>query len=141
MQKKYQALDTKIFNEGQILADMVKGRTYLADKEEEYFIGEFGDTIYINQNEFDLYFREVKQKSYQSKAKTNYKKRATKNGKNKMLCLTLFAEKDKDIIEHLDSITETIDDKRASKGGRGGKTDYIRRLIREDIAKNGGVKN
>ena len=58
-----------------------------------------------------------------------------------MLVLTLFAEKDKDIIEHLDKLTATDVDKRASKGGRGGKTDYIRRLIREDIAKNGDVKN
>lgn len=141
MTKKYQALLTKTFASGQALADMVKGRTYQASKDEEYFIGEFGDAIYLPKDKFDEHFREVKQRSYQSKAKKNYQKRAVQQGKNKMLVITLFGDKDRDIIEHLDTLTETDEDKRASKGGRGGKTEYIRRLIREDMLKNGGVKN
>lgn len=141
MAQKYQALITKTFNEYQALADIVKGRIYTADKDEEYFIGEFGDTIYLPKEQFDEYFRVVKQKSYESKAKTRYKKRATQNGKSKMVTLTFFVEKDKDIIDHLESFTATDEQKRQNKGGRGGKTDYIRRLIREDMAKNGGVKN
>ena len=139
MEKQYIATQTKSFTDGQVLADMVKGRTYTANKEEEYFIGEFGDTIYVPKEKFDEHFRIVKQKSYQRKAKKDYQKRAVQNGKNKMLVMTLFGDKDRDIIEHLDKLTETDEQKRASKGGRGGKTEYIRNLIREDIARNKGV--
>jgi hypothetical protein len=54
--------------------------------------------------------------------------------------ITFFPE-DKDLLEWLDSKKETIEQKRATKGGRGGRTEYIRQLIREDMLKNGGVKN
>ena len=47
METRYKALITKTFTDGQALADIVQGRTYIADKENEYFIGEFGDAIYL----------------------------------------------------------------------------------------------
>ena len=135
MEKKYKAIVTKSFYEGQTLADIVQGRTYLADKEAEYFIGEFGEAIYLSKDNFDEHFKPIKQKSYQAKAKRNYQKRAAEQGKQKILFITLYADKDADIIEKLEQMKETEAEKKESKGSRGGKTEYIRRLIREDIAK------
>ena len=133
METRYKALLTKTFADGQALADMVQGRTYLADRENEYFIGEFGDAIYLPKEKFDEHFKIVKQKSYQRKAKRDYIKQSTHDGRNKTFLVTLFGDKDRDIIEHLESMKETDEEKKASKGGRGGRTEYIRRLIREDI--------
>ena len=137
MEKQYIATQTKSFTAGQKLADIIKGRKYTADRENEWFIDEFEEKRYLPQAEFDEFFIPIKQKSYQNKAKKSYQKRAVQQGKNKMLVITLFGDKDRDIIEHLDGLKETDEQKRASKGGRGGKTEYIRRLIREDIANNG----
>ena len=135
MEKKYEALLTKSFTAGQALADIIKGRKYLADKENEYFIDEFEEKRYLPQSEFDEYFRLVKQKSYQARAKNNY----AKSGKIFSMLFTFNAEKDRDIIQRLEAMKETEEHKRATKGGRGGRTEYIRRLIREDIARNKGV--
>jgi phosphoglycolate phosphatase-like HAD superfamily hydrolase len=132
MKQKYTALITKIFTDGQAMADMVKGRQYEADKDEEYFIGEFGDAIYIPKEKFDEFFKVVKIKSYQQRAKKNYV------NKQFRILLTFFPE-DKDLLEWLDSKKETAEEKRASKGGRGGRTEYIRQLIREDMQRNKGV--
>ena len=52
--------------------------------------------------------------------------------------MVLFPSKDQDIIDRLEEMKETAEQKREIKGGRNGKSDYIRRLIREDIAKNKG---
>lgn len=133
MEKKYTALITKTFADGQALADIIKGKTYMADFENEYFVGEFGDAIYLPKDKFDEHFKLIKQKSYQNNAKKAYQKRATQNGKRKVLVLTLFADKDIDIIQHLEGIKQSDVEKKETKGGRGGKNEYIRRLIREDI--------
>ena len=100
MQKKYTALITKTFTDGQALADMVKGRQYQADKDEEYFIGEFGDAIYVPKEKFDEYFKAVKIRSYQQKAKRTYA------NKQFRILLTFFPE-DSDIVEWLDTKKET----------------------------------
>lgn len=134
MEKKYEALQTKSFTDGQALADIIKGHKYLADKDQEYFIGEFGEKVYIRQDEFDTYLRPIKIKAYQLKAKNNY----AKSGKNTIVYLTLFPDKDQDIIDRLEEVKETAESKFLSKGGRGGKNEYIRQLIREDIARNKG---
>ena len=55
--------------------------------------------------------------------------------------MVLFPSKDQDIIDRLEEMKETAEEKRAKKGGRNGKSDYIRRLIREDIADNGKQEN
>ena len=134
MEKQYIATQTKSFTDGQALADIIKGRKYTADRENEWFIDEFEEKRYLPQAEFDEYFMAVKIKSYQVRAKTKY---AT-SGKNARLYMTFFPSKDQDIIDRLEEMKETDEQKRASKGGRGGKTEYIRKLIREDIERNKG---
>ena len=134
MEKQYIAMQTKSFTAGQKLADIIKGRKYTADRENEWFIDEFEEKRYLPQAEFDEYFRSVKIKSYQVRAKMRY---AT-SGKNYPLYMVLFPSKDQDIIDRLEEMKETAEQKRATKGGRNGKSDYIRRLIREDIARNKG---
>ena len=128
MEKKYQALQTKSFTEGQALADIIKGHCYQADKEGEFFISEFGETVYLPSELFDLYFHEVKIKSYQRRAKNKYQK-----AKTVPFYLTFFPSKDQDIIDKLEEEKENALEK---TGKRGGKGEYIRRLIREDIARN-----
>lgn len=135
MEKKYEALLTKSFTDGQALADIIKGRKYTADRDGEWFIDEFEEKRYLPQSEFDEYFSEIRQKAYKVKAKMRY---AT-SGKNYPLYMVLFPSKDQDIIDRLEEMKETAEQKRENKGGRNGKSDYIRRLIREDIAKNKGV--
>lgn len=134
MEKQYIAKQTKSFTDGQSLADIIKGRKYTADRDGEWFIDEFEEKRYLPQSEFDEYFAEIRQKSYKVKAKMRY---AT-SGKNYPLYMVLFPSKDQDIIDRLEEMKETAEQKRESKGGRNGKSDYIRRLIREDIAKNKG---
>ena len=134
MEKQYIAKQTKTFTDGQALADIIKGRKYTADRENEWFIDEFEEKRYLPQAEFDKYFAEIRQKAYKVKAKMRY---AT-SGKNYPLYMVLFPSKDKDIIDRLEEMKETAEEKRATKGGRNGKSDYIRRLIREDIARNKG---
>lgn len=134
MEQQYIAMQTKSFTEGQKLADIIKGRKYTADRDGEWFIDEFEEKRYLPQAEFDEYFKAIKIKSYQVKAKTKY---AT-SGKNYPLYMVLFPSKDQDIIDRLEEMKETAAQKRATKGGRNGKSDYIRRLIREDIARNKG---
>ena len=135
MEKQYIATQTKSFTAGQKLADIIKGRKYTADRDGEWFIDEFEEKRYLPQDEFDEYFMAVKIKSYQVRAKTKY----AKSGKNARLYMTFFPSKDQDIIDRLEEMKETAESKRATKGGRNGKSDYIRRLIREDIARNKGV--
>ena len=135
MEKQYIATQTKSFTAGQKLADIIKGRKYTADRENEWFIDEFEEKRYLPQAEFDEYFAEIRQKAYKVKAKMRY---AT-SGKNYPLYMVLFPSKDQDIIDRLEEMKETAEQKRESKGGRNGKSDYIRRLIREDIARNKGV--
>lgn len=137
MEKKYEALLTKSFTDGQALADIIKGRKYTADRENEWFIDEFEEKRYLPQAEFDEHFRAVKQKSYQLKAKNRYKT----SGKTVAFYMTLHKTKDQDIIDRLEEMKETAESKHATKGGRNGKSDYIRRLIREDIARNPSVNN
>lgn len=132
MEKQYIATQTKSFTAGQTLADIIKGRKYLADRENEWFIDEFEEKRYLSQAEFDEYFSEIRQKAYKVKTKMRY---AT-SGKNYPLYIVLFASKDQDIIDRLEEMKETAESKHATKGGRNGKSDYIRRLIREDIARN-----
>lgn len=132
MEKQYIAQQTKSFTDGQVLADIIKGRKYTADRENEWFIDEFDEKRYLPKAEFDEYFAEIRQKAYKVKAKMRY---AT-SGKNYPLYIVLFPHKDQDIIDRLEEMKETAEQKRESKGGRNGKSDYIRRLIREDIARN-----
>lgn len=132
MEKQYIAQQTKSFTDGQVLADIIKGRKYTADRENEWFIDEFEEKRYLPQSEFDEYFSEIRQKAYKVKAKIRY---AT-SGKNYPLYMVLFPSKDQDIIDRLEEMKETAEEKRQSKGGRNGKSDYIRKLIREDIARN-----
>ena len=132
MEQQYIATQTKSFTAGQKLADIIKGRKYTADRDGEWFIDEFEEKRYLPQDEFDEYFKAIKIKSYQVRAKTRY---AT-SGKNYPLYMVLFPSKDQDIIDRLEEMKETSEQKRESKGGRNGKSDYIRRLIREDIARN-----
>ena len=135
MEKKYIATQTKSFTAGQTLADIIKGRKYTADRDGEWFIDEFEEKRYLPQAEFDEYFAEIRQKAYKVKAKMRY----AASGKNYPLYMVLFPSKDQDIIDRLEEMKETAVQKRESKGGRNGKSDYIRRLIREDIARNKGV--
>ena len=137
MEKQYIAQQTKSFTDGQVLADIIKGRKYTADRDGEWFIDEFEEKRYLPQSEFDEYFAEIRQKAYKVKAKMRY---AT-SGKNYPLYMVLFPSKDQDIIDRLEEMKETAEQKRATKGGRNGKSDYIRRLIREDIARNKSVNN
>ena len=131
MEKKYQALITQSFTEGQAIADIVKGNFYQADRENEYFISEFNETVYLPLEKFDEYFREVKIKPYQQKAKKSYVHKQFR------ILLTFFPE-DADIVEWLDTKKETASTKKETKGGRGGRCEYIRQLIRQDMAKNKG---
>ena len=135
MEKQYIATQTKSFTDGQALADIIKGRKYTADRENEWFIDEFEEKRYLPQAEFDEYFSEIRQKAYKVKVKMRY---AT-SGKTYPLYMVLFPSKDQDIIDRLEEMKETTESKQATKGGRNGKSDYIRKLIREDIAKNKGV--
>lgn len=128
MQEKYEALITKSFTDGQAIADIIKGNFYDADKEQEYFINEYQETIYLPIEKFDEYFRKVKIKSYQQKAKKKYRK------ENSVAFYMVFNPKtDQDIIDKLESVKDTLENKIATKGSRAGKSEYIRRLIREDI--------
>lgn len=135
MEKQYIATQTKSFTAGQTLADIIKGHKYLADRENEWFIDEFEEKRYLSQAEFDEYFSGIRQKAYKVKTKMRY---AT-SGKNYPLYIVLFPSKDQDIIDRLEEMKETAESKHATKGGRNGKSDYIRNLIREDIARNKGV--
>ncbi len=131
MEKRYEARQTEIIAYGEVVVGIVKGNIYMADKEKRYFISELNETIHVPQMVFDEYFREIKVKDYQLKSKKKY---AT-SGKNVALYMVFFPEKDQDIIDRLEEMKETDESKRATKGGRNGKSEYIRRLIREDIAK------
>lgn len=126
MEQKFIALQTKTFEKGQALADIIKGHKYIGDRDGEWFIDEFGEKRYLAQCEFGLYFREVKGK----------KKSTKMNDGNTPFYMMFFAEKDQDIIDWLETKTTTLEEKIATKGSRGGKADYIRKLIREDIARN-----
>lgn len=126
--KTYIAKETKSFTEGQNVADIIKGNKYQADKDQEFFVGEFGNTIYLPQADFDIYFKRDERASHR-KATAKYSK------KLKVVYLRLFPNADQDIIEFLSTIKET----NRTSVGRAGQSDYIRRLIREDMAKNKGV--
>lgn len=131
MEKRYEALQTEVFTNGDVVAGIIKGHKYIANKEQEYFISDLNETIHLPKMVFDEYFREIKQKSYQLKAKNRYKT----SGKTVAVYLTLHPTKDQDIIDRLEEMKETTESKHATKGGRNGKSEYIRRLIREDIAR------
>lgn len=121
--KKYKAIQTKSFKGG--LADIIEGNTYQADKEQEYFINEFNETIYLPKEQFSEYFsipKNAKQQQYNNKY--------TKNNV-KVVYLRLFPS-DIDIIEHLENI------KTKDKGlARNGQSEYVRKLIREDMKRKG----
>ena len=122
--KKYKAIQTKSFKGG--LSDIIEGNTYQADKEQEYFINEFNETIYLPKEKFSEYFsipKNAKQQQYNNKY--------TKNNV-KVVYLRLFPS-DRDIIEHLENIKSN--EKSPSKNGQ---SEYIRRLIREDIKRQKG---
>ena len=117
MEQQYIATRTKSFTDGQALADIIKGRKYTADRENEWFIDEFEEKRYLPQAEFDEYFAEIKQKAYKVKAKTRY---AT-SGKNYPLYMVLFPSKDQDIIDRLEEMKETAEEKRAPHPDRNGQ--------------------
>ena len=124
--RTYVAKETKSFTDGQTLADIIKGNKYKVYKEDGYFIGEFGTQIELQENEFDLYF---KNQDYDNSKE--YKKNYFKQN---VRCINfrLFPS-DQDILEHLESIKAT---ERTAK--KNGINEYIRRLIREDMARQKG---
>ena len=111
MEKQYIAQQTKSFTQGQKLADIIKGRKYTADRDNEWFIDEFDEKRYLPQSEFDEYFSEIRQKAYKVKAKMLY---AT-SGKNYPFYMVLFPSKDQDIIDRLEEMKETAESKQATK--------------------------
>lgn len=122
--RTYIAKETKSFTQGQVLADIIQGNKYQCDKKQGYFIGEFGNEISLSQEEFELYFKwDIKESHL--KATTKYFKNNVK-----VVYLRLFPE-DKDIIEYLENIKAST-----KSPNRAGTSDYIRKLIREDMAKN-----
>lgn len=125
--KNYIAKETKSFTDGQAVADIITGNRYQADKEQEYFIGEFGNTIYLSQGEFDTYFKSDTRASHR-KATIKYCKENVK-----VVYLRLYPS-DKDIIEFLDTIKEPT----RKDNSRAGANDYIRKLIREDMQRQKG---
>lgn len=124
MLKKYIAKETKSFTVGQSVADIVKGNKYEGDRKLEYFIGEFGNTIYLPMEQFETYFNIDKRVSLKKAVAKYYKNNV------KVVYLRLFPE-DKDIIDHLANIKEPT----RLKAGRNGQSEYIRKLIREDMEK------
>ena len=125
MLKRYEAKKTCSFSEGQALADFVEGRYYKADRQKGYAINEFDETIAISQEVFEDLFRLVKISRAGNKTKKKYRKTNTTQ-----LYITLFNDADRDIIEHLEKMTTH---KYMKNGGRAGKSEYIRNLIRADI--------
>ena len=123
MLKTYKAIQTKSFKGG--LADIIEGNSYQADKEQEYFINEFNETIYLPKEKFNEYFsipKNAKQQQYNNKyAKNNVK----------VVYLRLFPS-DIDIIEHLENIKSN--EKSPSKNCQ---SEYIRKLIRADMQRKG----
>jgi hypothetical protein len=124
MEKQYIATQTISFTDGQVLADIIKGNEYTADFEEEYFIGQFGNMIYLPQSEFFEYFEKPKGENAR-----NYR---NEYFRNKVKCITLkLFQSDQDIIDHLAKMKTS--EKSAKKNG---VCEYIRRLIREDMQRN-----
>jgi GTP-sensing pleiotropic transcriptional regulator CodY len=124
MEKKLIATQTKSFTQGQALADIIQGNTYIVNIESEYFVGEFKNTIYLPKEKMQEYFTEQQKKKY--KYKEAQKRADQKYRKNKTTGFYMtFFPKDQDIIDHLATISE-------------GKAEYIRRLIREDIERQKG---
>ena len=121
--KKYKAIQTKSFKGG--LADIIEGNTYQVDKDQEYFINEFNETIYLPKEKFSEYF------SIPKNAKQKYNNKYAKNNV-KVVYLRLFPS-DIDIIEHLENIK--TNEKSPSKNGQ---SEYIRKLIREDMQRQKG---
>lgn len=122
--KKYTALQTMAFKGG--LADIIKGKTYQGDKDQEYFINEFNETIYLSKEDFGTYFKVFERGSHRKATQKYFKNNV------KVVYLRLFPE-DKDIIEHLETI------KVEEKGrARNGQSEYIRKLIREDMKRQKG---
>lgn len=120
--KTYIAQKTISLTEGQAIADIIKGEKYEGDKENEYVIGQFGNTIYITQEQFDTLFKADERKSHR-KATTKYFK-----DNIKVVYLRLFPT-DNDIIDHLAKIKEPT----RTNPNRNGQSEYIRKLIRADI--------
>lgn len=126
MEKEFIALTTKSFTEEQALADIIEGKKYIGDKDNEYFISEYGDTIYLAKEDFEIYFKSFERKSHRKAIQKYFKNNV------KVVYLRLFPE-DKDIIQHLETI------KVEEKGrARNGQSEYIRKLIREDMQKQKG---
>lgn len=127
MLKRYEALKTVRFDEEQAIADFVEGNYYNADKEESFAVSEFGETVVLTQEQFAEIFRQVRISRAGNKAKKKYRKKKTTQ-----LYITFFEDTDKDIIEHLNTFTASPEER---LGGRMGKSEYIRKLIRADISK------
>lgn len=120
--KIYTALETKSFTEGQEIADIIEGEKYQGDKENEYFVGRFDNTIYLPLDEWEKYFKTDERASHR-KATNKYFKNNTKS-----LYIRLFPS-DKDIIDHLATIKEPT----RKNSNKNGQSEYIRQLIRADI--------
>ena len=126
MEKKLQATQTKSFTQGQELADIIQGNTYIVNVESEYFVGEFKNTIYLPKEKMSEYFAEPQKKKYKYAYSEAQKRADQKYRKSKTTGFYMtFFPKDQDIIDHLATISE-------------GKAEYIRRLIREDMQKQKG---
>lgn len=123
MEKKCIALKTRSFTEGQAIADIIKGNEYIIDYDNEYFVGQFGNTIYLPQAQFSIYFKQVQNENSKAYRNRYFKERV------KSINLRFFPS-DQDIIDHLEGLKATT-----KSSQKNGVCEYIRRLIREDIAK------
>jgi hypothetical protein len=125
--KTYIEKQTKSFTEFQALADIIEGNKYQGDRKKGYIVGEFDNIINIPKEDFDNYFK--------SDITTSHRKATLKYCKNnvKVIYLRLYPE-DKDIIQFLENIKEPT----RKDNSRAGASEYIRKLIREDMKKQKG---
>lgn len=123
MERKYIAKKTMNFSGQSSLYDIIEGNFYMGDKEKEYIISEFGEIVFVPKKTFTSCLNVVKSEA-QKKYQKNYRERRT------MIYITLFP-KDRDIIDYLE---KTFPRTKAKQ--RGGKSEYIRRLIRDDMERH-----
>lgn len=118
MDNKLKAKITATIQKDQALADIIKNRTYTADIEQEYFINEFGETVYLPKEKFSEYFFLVKSSNALLKANLKYRT----SGKITQLNITFTKNTESDILEHLNNLGMP-------------KATYIKNLIRADMKK------